>query len=222
MSCPSSRGVSTASSGRRWLSRRLLTSGNDDIGGRPRNLPVPACQTRTGGQPRRHHRRDIFDAIRYVTDSACKWRALPADFPPYQTMFGFFSRWTRAGVFNHVRDELRRAIRLRAGRCPHPVAGVIDSQWVRAAATVAGRSRSYDAGKKVPGRKRHLVVDTFGLLMIVMVTAAGQPDRDAARELLVRLRMLHPQFTLVWVTAPTPARWWSGPAVSTPHLEDRD
>ncbi|GAA1716209.1 hypothetical protein GCM10009734_19590 [Nonomuraea bangladeshensis] len=62
--------------------------------------------------------------------------------------------------------------------------------------------------------KRHLVVDTFGLLMIVMVTAAGQPDCDAARELLVRLRMLHPQFTLVWATAPTPARWWSGPAVS--------
>ncbi|WP_425565063.1 transposase [Nonomuraea bangladeshensis] len=80
MSCPSSRGVSTASSGRRWFSRRLLTSGNDDIGGRPRNLPVPACQTRTGGQPGRHHRRDIFDAIRYVTDNACKWRALPADF----------------------------------------------------------------------------------------------------------------------------------------------
>ncbi|MER7361079.1 hypothetical protein [Nonomuraea wenchangensis] len=74
--------------------------------------------------------------------------------------FGFFTRWTRAGVFSRVRDELRRAIRLRAGRCPNPVAGV--------------------------------------LLMMVMVTAAGQPDRDAAQELLVRLRMLHPQFTLVW------------------------
>ncbi|RBQ11647.1 IS5 family transposase [Spongiactinospora rosea] len=161
-------------------------------------LPVPACQTRTGGRPEKHHRRDIFDAIRYVTDNACKWRALPADFPPYQTVFGFFSRWTRAGVFNRVRDELRRAIRLRAGRCPNPVAGIIDSQSVRAAATVTGRSRSYDAGKRVAGRKRHLVVDTFGLLMMVMVTAAGQPDRDAARELLARLRMLHPQLTLIW------------------------
>jgi transposase len=87
-----------------------------------------------------------------------------------------------AGVFNRVRDELRRAIRLRAGRCLNPVAG----------------SRSYDAGKEVPGRKRHLVVDTFGLLMMVMVTSAGQPDRDAARELLARLRMLHPQLTLIW------------------------
>jgi transposase len=104
----------------------------------------------------------------------------------------------RAGVFNRIRDQLRRAVRLRAGRCPNPVTGIIDSQSVRAAATVTGRSRSYDAGKKVGGRKRHLVVDTRGMLMMVMVTPAGQPDRDAARDLLARLRLLHPQLTLVW------------------------
>ncbi|MER6514646.1 IS5 family transposase [Nonomuraea sp. NPDC001636] len=151
-----------------------------------------------GGRPEKHHRRDVFDAIRYVTDNATKWRALPADFPPFQTVFGLFSRWTRAGVFNRIRDEVRRAIRLRAGRCPNPVAGVIDSQSVRAAATVTGRSRSYDAGKRVGGRKRHLVVDMFGLMVMVMVTPAGQPDHDAAREMLARLRMLHPQLSLIW------------------------
>ncbi|MFB4268437.1 transposase [Nonomuraea sp. GTA35] len=105
--------------------------------------------------------------------------------------------WARTGVFNQIRDQLRRAVRLRAGRCPNPVTGVIDSQTVRAAATVTGRSHSYDAGKRVGGRKRHLVVDTLGLLMGIMVTPSGQPDRDAARELLARLRMLHPQLTLV-------------------------
>ncbi|MEN3539833.1 transposase [Microbispora sp. ZYX-F-249] len=109
---------------------------------------------------------------------------------------------------------------MHAGRCPNPVAGVTDSRLVRAAATVTGRSRSYDAGKQVPGRKRHLVVDTFGLLIMVMVmvTAAGQPDREAARELLARLRMLHPQLTLIWATAPTPGRWLSGPAASCTSL----
>ncbi|MFI6995829.1 transposase [Nonomuraea wenchangensis] len=123
------------------------------------------------------------------TDNACKWRALPADFPPFQTVFGFFSHWAKAGVFAHIRDELCRAIRLRAGRSPNPVAGVIDSQSVRGAPTITGRTRSYDAGKKVSGWKRHLVVDTRGMPLMVMVTPAGQPDRDAAREMLARLRI---------------------------------
>ncbi|GAA4932692.1 transposase [Nonomuraea thailandensis] len=127
----------------------------------------------------------------------------------FKTVFCFFSRWARAGVFNRIRDELRRAIRLRAGRCPNPVAGIIDSQSVRAAASVTGRSRSYDAGKKVGGRKRHLVVDTLGLLMTVMVTPAGQPDRDAARELLARLRCCTRRSPSSGATAPTPGRWWS-------------
>ncbi|MEV4178195.1 IS5 family transposase [Nonomuraea sp. NPDC049709] len=183
-------------------------------------LPVPACRTRKGGRPEKHHRRDIVDAIRYITDNGAKWRALPADFPPYQTVFGFFSRWARTGVLNQIRDQLRRAVRLRASRCPNPVTGVIDSQSVRAAATVTGRSRSYDAGKRVGGRKRHLVVDTLGLLMGIMVTPAGQPDGDTARELLARLRMLHPQLTLVW--ADSAYAGGMGPPLPAPHFEDCD
>ncbi|MFC4114005.1 transposase [Nonomuraea zeae] len=113
--------------------------------------------------------------------------------------------------------------RLRAGRCPNPVTAIIDFQSVRAAATVTGRSRSYDAGKKVQGRERHLVVDTKGLMLGVMVTPAGQPDRDAARELLARLRMLHPQLTLIWGdSAYAGNAGGMGSAVPAPHPQDRD
>ncbi|MZE75185.1 transposase [Streptomyces sp. SID5789] len=99
-------------------------------------LPVPACKTAKGGRPEAHPRRDIWDAIRYVNNSGCKWRALPKDFPPYKTVFGFYSRWSAAGVFNLVRDQLRRLVRIAASTSPHGVAAVIDSQSVKAAATV--------------------------------------------------------------------------------------
>src|SRR5690242_7212733 len=96
-------------------------------------LPVPACQTLLGGRPEKHARRDIVDAIRYVTDNGVKWRALPADFPPWKTVNGFFTRWEVAGVVDHIRDNLREQVRRRAGRHPAPSAGAIDSQTVRAA-----------------------------------------------------------------------------------------
>jgi transposase len=95
-------------------------------------LPVPACLTPAGGRPEKHSRRAIIDAIRYVTDNGGKWRALPVDFPPWQTVHGFFTRWTNAGVVEHVRDQLREQVRVRAGRTPTPSAAAIDSQTVRA------------------------------------------------------------------------------------------
>ncbi|WP_326594510.1 IS5 family transposase [Streptomyces sp. NBC_01803] len=161
-------------------------------------LPVPACETSRGGRPEKHPRREIIDAIRYVVDSGCKWRALPRDFPPWRTVYGFMARWAAAGVVGQIRDQLRRRIRLAMGRAPRAVATVIDSQSIRAAETVSRATRGYDAAKKVNGRKRHLVVDTKGLPLLVMVTPADMTDRDAAKEVLFRLRLMHPEITIVW------------------------
>lgn len=113
-------------------------------------------------------------------------------------MFGIFTRWSAAGVFDLIRDQLRRCIRRAMGTSPHPVAVVIDSQSVKAAATVLRSTSGYDAGKKLPGRKRHIVVDTKGLLLFVMVTPADVHDSQAAREVLFRLRLMHPEITIVW------------------------
>lgn len=161
-------------------------------------LPTPACETRAGGRPEKHPRREIVDAIRYVVDTGCKWRALPKDFPPWRTVFGFMARWAAAGVIGQIRDLLRERVRRDMGRAPGAVATVIDSQSVKAAETVGKNSRGYDGGKKINGRKRHLVVDTHGLPLFVMVTPADMTDRDAAKEVLFRLRLMHPEITIVW------------------------
>jgi transposase len=161
-------------------------------------LPTPACRTKRGGRPEAHPRREIVDAIRYIVDNGCKWRALPADFPPWRTVYGFFARWARVGVVAAIRDHLREQVRLRAGRCRAPVTAIVDSQSVKAAETVSRSSRGYDAAKKINGRKRHLVVGTRGMPLMVMVTRADFPDRAVARDLLLRVRLLHPQLTLAW------------------------
>jgi len=161
-------------------------------------LPKPACESAAGGRPEKHHRRAIVDALRYVTDNGIKWRALPPDFPPWQTVHGFFTRWSRAGVFEKIRDRLREKIRVKAGRNPAPSAAVIDSQSVKAAETVARACRGYDGGKKIDGRKRHIATDTQGLLLVVLVTAANLQDRTAARLLLPALHALHRGVRWVW------------------------
>jgi transposase len=161
-------------------------------------LPVPACLTPAGGRPEKHPRRAIVDAIRYITDNGCKWRALPADFPPWKTVHGFLTRWNASGIIERVRDTLREQVRVREGRDSKPSAAVIDSQSVRAAETVGKPTRGYDGGKKVDGRKRHIATDTLGLLLVVMVTAASLQDRPAAKLLLDRLRQTHHRIRLIW------------------------
>jgi putative transposase len=161
-------------------------------------LPVPACHTPIGGRPEKHPRRAIVDAIRYLTDNGGKWRALPADFPPWQTVHGFFTRWAKTGVVEQIRDTLREQIRVQAGRTPQPSAAAIDSQSVRAATTVGTSTRGYDAGKKINGRKRHIAVDTMGLLLIVVVTAASLQDRPAGRMLLPLLHRCQRGIRLIW------------------------
>jgi transposase len=143
----------------------------------------------------------VIDAIRYLVHNGCVWRALPADFPPWRTVYGFFARWAADGTLGRVHDTLRDQVRVDAGRKSQPSAAIIDSQSVRAADTVPKHSRGFDAAKKVNGRKRHIAVDTLGLLLVVIVTAASTQDRDAARPLLWWLRVAQRRIQLVWADA---------------------
>lgn len=151
-------------------------------------LPPPAWKAGKGGRPAGHCRRDIVDAVRYLVKEGVQWRAMPCDFPPFQTVYDVLDRWEKSGATQMMHDELRRACRTAVGRKPEPTAAIIDSQSVKAAETVASGSRGYDAGKKINGRKRHIAVDTIGLLLTVLVTAAGVQDRDGAKPLLWNLR----------------------------------
>jgi transposase len=157
---------------------------------------LPAAAVR--GRPPVWCRRVILDAIFYLADNGCKWRALPVDFPPRSTVFGYLTAWRIAGVWDQVHDALRDRVRRREGRRVEPTAAVIDSQSVRAAETVSRSSRGWDNAKKVGGRKRHIAVDTLGLLLLVHVTGANVQDHDAAFFLLQRLRLLYRKVTLVW------------------------
>lgn len=160
---------------------------------------IPAGQPgRRGGRPPTHARRDIIDAIRYLAHNGCVWRALPADFPPWKTVYDYHARWTADGTVNHLHNTLREQVRAAAGRNPEPTAAIIDSQSVRAAETVARTSRGYDAGKKVNGRKRHIAVDTIGLLLVVAVSAASVQDRHAGRTLIWAVRTCYRKVTLTW------------------------
>ncbi len=135
---------------------------------------------RDGGQgrPVSYARKRVVDACCYVVRTGCAWRLLPKSFPPWASVHKTFSRWAKAGLFEAMHDRLRAQWREREGRKPEPTAGVIDAQSNRSSAQ--GGMTGREAGKKVKGRKRHLLVDTLGLLLAVSVTAASVQDRDAA------------------------------------------
>jgi transposase len=140
---------------------------------------------RTGGRPEKHPRRAIVDAILYVVRAGCAWRQLPADFPPWQTVYWYFNQWEQARVTEKILPVVRTRLRVQEGRNPEPSAGLIDSQSVKGADTVGRESRGYDAGKKINGRKRFIVTDTLGLLLVVVVLSASIQDRDGAKSVLL-------------------------------------
>ena len=149
-------------------------------------LPVPASHQMRGGRPERHCRRQILNALFYLVDNGIKWRAMPTDFPPWRTVYGFFIRWSDDLTMQSLTDRLRASVRVALGRNPRPSAGCIDSQSVHetAEATVPTASSGYDSHKRVNGRKRHISVDTLGLLCHVLVTPANTSDQRAAVKLL--------------------------------------
>ena len=136
------------------------------------------------GAPPRYERRHMVNACCYALRTGCAWRLLPKTFPPWQATYKSFSRWAVAGVFEAMHDRLRQQWRDRMGRAPDPTAAIIDAQSTRS--TAQGGNTGFDAGKKVKGRKRHLVVDTLGLLLAVTLTAASVQDRDAAADVVAQ------------------------------------
>jgi putative transposase len=162
---------------------------------------LPVQRPRRRGRPRIWPPRRFIEAILYLDRTGCAWRYLPADFPPWQTVYGYFAAWRDDGTLARLHHQLRGRARAAAGRTPQPTAAVIDSQSVRAADTVPKASRGWDNAKKVNGRKRHIAVDTTGLVLDVVITAASVQDRQAARPLLWNTHRACRGVRLVWADA---------------------
>jgi transposase len=148
------------------------------------------------GRPREVDLRKVVEAILFILSTGCQWRALPREFPPYSTVQGYFYAWRDTGLWQRIVRALVRRARRKLGRKPRPTAGIIDSQ--SAATTQAGGPRGFDAGKRVYGRKRHIVTDTNGLLLAVHVHPANVQDVHGAVPLLERLRQRFPKLRHVF------------------------
>jgi putative transposase len=142
-----------------------------------------------GGAPRTVDMRLVFNTILYLNKTGCQWAMLPKDLAKRSTAFDYFSAWKEDGTWQKLMDALRRQVRTEAGREPEPQKAAIDSQTVKG--SEAGGPRGYDGGKKINGRKRHIIVDTMGLLLVVLVTAANIDDGTGAPEVLKLLTEEH-------------------------------
>ncbi|SDD85075.1 IS5 family transposase [Streptomyces prasinopilosus] len=157
---------------------------------------LPVRDLRKGGGVRKYGDRLVLDSIFYVLRSGCQWRMLPRDLMPWDAAHRWFTKWRRDGTWDRIHDALRRQVRIGAGRDPEPSAAVIDAQSIKT--SEGGEARGFDAGKRTAGRKRHVIVDTMGLLLVVAVTSASVQDRAGGRTVLARLATDFRTVSLVW------------------------
>jgi transposase len=151
------------------------------------------------GRPPEHDLREIMNAILYVDRTGVQWRYLPHDFPPWETVYGYFAKWQKDGVFPQITGILRGLLRQREGKGAEPSACVIDAQSVKTSTSVPAAGQGTDAAKKIVGRKRSIVTDTLGLLLAVLVTAASVQDSAAGTHLIDQVAVAHPTIRKVWV-----------------------
>ena len=172
-------------------------------------IPEP----KPGGRPREVDLWSVLNAIFYVLVEGVRWRALPGDFPPWQTVYTYFRNWRQDGTWIKIHDSLREWTRIDLERHPSPSEAIIDSQSTKSAAMVH-RSVGYDAGKKIKGRKRFMTVDTLGLVLRVLVTAASVGEREGGKQVLKQVHQMGnkvSRLTTIWVDAGfngTPFMWW--------------
>jgi transposase len=157
---------------------------------------LPVRDRRRGGRPLKYDHRLVIDTILYVLVSGCAWRLTPHDLAPWDAAYRWFRSWSATGVWDDIHDALREQVRQAEGRHRQPSAAVLDAQSAQSAS--GGEQIGYDAGKRVRGRKRHILVDTLGLLLICVVHSASIQDRAGAKLVLSWLDQQYPSIELIW------------------------